>query len=90
LRLQVAGVSNGDEEIVRGEAAPGAKFSLIQLHRGRAVGVTCMNNVREFSSLKRLLGTVALPDRAALADPGTDLRKLLAPPKTEAHGVQPA
>jgi 3-phenylpropionate/trans-cinnamate dioxygenase ferredoxin reductase subunit len=90
LRIQVAGVSHGDEEIVRGEAAPGSKFSLIQLHRGRAVGVTCMNNVREFSSLKRLLGNVALPDRAALADPGTDLRKLLAPPKTEALGAQPA
>jgi len=89
LRIQVAGVSHGDEEIVRGEAAPGSKFSLIQLHRGRAVGVTCMNNVREFSSLKRLLGNVALPDRAALADPGTDLRKLLAPPKTEALGAQP-
>lgn len=81
LRMQVAGVSQGDDEIVRGDAAPGSKFSLIQLHRGRAVGVTCVNNVREFSSLKRLLGEVALPDRAALADPGTDLRKLLAAPK---------
>lgn len=78
LRIQVAGVSNGDDEIVRGEAAVGAKFSLIQLHRGRVVGVTCMNNAREFSSLKRLLGDVPLPDRAALENPQTDLRKLLA------------
>lgn len=82
LRIQVAGLSSGDEEIVRGKAAPGSKFSLIRLQRGRAVGVTCVNNAREFSSLKRLLGNVALPDRAALADPGTDLRKLLAPAKT--------
>lgn len=44
--------------------------------------MTCMNNVREFSLLKRLLCQVALPDRAALADPGTDLRKLLASPIT--------
>jgi 3-phenylpropionate/trans-cinnamate dioxygenase ferredoxin reductase subunit len=78
LHIQVAGVSMGDDEIVRGDASVGAKFSLIQLHRGRVVGVTCMNNVREFSSLKRLLGNEALPDRAVLADPGTDLRKLLA------------
>jgi 3-phenylpropionate/trans-cinnamate dioxygenase ferredoxin reductase subunit len=49
-----------------------------------------MNNAREFSALKRLLGNVALPDRAALADPATDLRKLLAATKTEAFGVQPA
>ncbi|WP_298700142.1 FAD-dependent oxidoreductase [uncultured Variovorax sp.] len=81
LRIQVAGVSQGDDEIVRGDAAPGAKFSLIQLHRGRTVGVTCMNNVREFSTLKRLLGDAPLPHRAALADPATDLRKLLAAPK---------
>lgn len=80
LRLQVAGVSIGDEEIVRGQASTNSKFSLIQLNRGRVVGVTCMNNAREFSSLKRLLGNVAPPDRAALADTGVDLRKLLAPP----------
>lgn len=78
LRLQVAGIPNGDEEIVRGEAAPGASFSLIQLSRGRAVGVTCMNNAREFSLLKRVLGNAAVPDRDTLSDPLSDLRKLLA------------
>jgi len=62
-------------------ASAGSKFALIQLHRGRAVGVTCVNNAREFSSLKRLLGGGPLPDRTALADPGTDLRKLLGPAK---------
>jgi 3-phenylpropionate/trans-cinnamate dioxygenase ferredoxin reductase subunit len=88
LRMQVAGVSTGDEEIVRGEVSVGAKFSLIQLQRGRAVGVTCVNNVREFSSLKRLLGSVPLPDRAALADASIDLRKLLAAPEAEAFGLK--
>jgi 3-phenylpropionate/trans-cinnamate dioxygenase ferredoxin reductase subunit len=86
--MQVAGVSTGDEEIVRGEVSVGAKFSLIQLQRGRAVGVTCVNNVREFSSLKRLLGSVPLPDRAALADASIDLRKLLAAPEAEAFGLK--
>lgn len=81
VRLQVAGLASGDEEIVRGElvAGAGAKFSLIQLQQGRVVGVACVNQARDFAPLKRLLAGSPLPDRAALADPGTDLRKLLAP-----------
>ena len=81
LRIQSAGVSSGDAEIARGDASPDARFSLIQLHRGRAVGVTCVNNAREFSPLKRLLTGCPLPEAAALADPGSDLRKLLGPAK---------
>lgn len=78
LRIQVAGLASGDDEIVRGDMSDGAKFSLIQLHRGSVVGVTCVNNAREFSPLKRLLCASPLPDRAALTDPATDLRKLIA------------
>ena len=79
LRIQVAGLTNGDDEIVRGDMAIGDKFSLIHLLRGQIVGASCVNNVREFTSLKRLIiAGAALPDRAALADPATDLRKLIA------------
>lgn len=78
VRIQVAGLASGDEEIVRGEMAADGKFSLIQLQRGRVVGVACVNNAREFGSLKRLLAGSPLPDRAALADPAVDLRKLMA------------
>lgn len=77
LRMQVAGLAAGEDEIVRGELSAGAKFSLIQLQRGAIVGVSCVNNAREFASLKRLLSSGARPERAALADPATDLRKLI-------------
>ena len=77
LRLQVAGIASGDEQIVRGTVAPGSPFALIQLRQGRAVGVACANNAREFQALKRLLAGAPLPDRKALADPATDLRKLI-------------
>ncbi|WP_096696844.1 NAD(P)/FAD-dependent oxidoreductase [Polaromonas sp. AER18D-145] len=78
LRIQVAGLTNGDDEIVRGDMATGDKFSLIHLSRGQVVGASCVNNAREFTSLKRLITGGSLPDRSALANPGTDLRNLIA------------
>ncbi|MBE0588749.1 MAG: FAD-dependent oxidoreductase [Hydrogenophaga sp.] len=78
LRIQVAGLTNGDDEIARGDMATGEKFSLIHLLRGQVIGASCVNNVRDFTALKRLINSSALPDRATLADPGTDLRKLIA------------
>jgi 3-phenylpropionate/trans-cinnamate dioxygenase ferredoxin reductase subunit len=78
LRIQVAGLTNGDDEIVRGDMATGDKFSLIHLSSGQLVGASCVNNAREFTSLKRLITGGFLPDRSALADPDTDLRNLIA------------
>jgi 3-phenylpropionate/trans-cinnamate dioxygenase ferredoxin reductase subunit len=78
LRIRVAGLTHGDDEIVRGDMASGEKFSLIHLLRGQVVGASCVNNTSEFTSLKRLITSGARPDRAALADPATDLRKLVA------------
>lgn len=78
LRIQVAGLTSGDDEIVRGDMAAGDKFSLIHLSRGQVVGASCVNNVRDFTALKRLITNGAQPDRAALADPGIDLRNLIA------------
>lgn len=77
LRMQVAGIPHGDDEIVRGDMAAGDKFTLIHLLRGQIVGASCVNNVRDFTALKRLITSGARPDRAALADPATDLRKLM-------------
>ncbi|HDR8990747.1 TPA: FAD-dependent oxidoreductase [Burkholderia vietnamiensis] len=76
LRLQVAGLPQGDEEIVRGNLAAGDKFTLIHFLRGQIVGASCVNNTRDFTALKRLITSGARPDRAALADLATDLRKL--------------
>ena len=78
LRIRVAGLTHGDDEIVRGDMASGEKFSLIHLLRGQVVGASCVNNTSEFTALKRLITSGARPDRAALADPATDLRKLVA------------
>lgn len=79
LRIQVAGLASGDEEIIRGELSLDVpKFTLIELQKGRIVGATCVNNARDFSPLRRLLASGAQPERSALTDPATDLRKLAA------------
>lgn len=78
LRMQVAGLPQGDDEIVRGDLAAGDKFTLIHLLRGQIVGASCVNNARDFMALKRLIGSGARPESATLADPATDLRKLAA------------
>jgi 3-phenylpropionate/trans-cinnamate dioxygenase ferredoxin reductase subunit len=77
MKMQVVGLAAGDSEIIRGTPASGEKFALIQVRQGRAVGVACVNNTREFASLKKLLALPRLPDAGALADPSTDLRKTI-------------
>lgn len=84
MRIQVAGLTNGDDEIVRGDIAAGDQFTLIHLLRGQIVGASCVNNVRDFTALKRIITSGARPDRAALADPDTDLRKLIARTSSQA------
>lgn len=75
LRVQCAGLPQGDEEVRRGELASG-RFALIQLRRGRLVGAACVGNARDFGALKKLVGAGASVSLDQLADPATDLRKL--------------
>lgn len=77
LRVQSAGQSAGDDEVARGDLGQG-RFALIQLQQGRIVGAACVNNARDFAVLRRMIAAGASPDRAALTDPTTDLRKLSA------------
>jgi 3-phenylpropionate/trans-cinnamate dioxygenase ferredoxin reductase subunit len=67
-----------DSRCIARSLTTGDKFSLIHLSRGQVVGASCVNNAREFTSLKRLITGDSLPDRSALADPGIDLRNLIA------------
>jgi 3-phenylpropionate/trans-cinnamate dioxygenase ferredoxin reductase subunit len=76
LRIQVAG-STSTQEIVRGTPGPRSKFTLVQVQRGRVVGVACMNNPREFTPIRRLLAEGGATDIRALGDPAVDLGRYL-------------
>lgn len=75
MRLQVAGLAVGGEEILRGDVSDG-KFSLLQIRTGRIVGAACCCNPREFMALKRLIAAGTKPDLDALRDPSVDVSKL--------------
>jgi len=78
LKIQVAGLAGGDQEVVRGDPASG-KASIVQLRDGRMVGACCINNAREFMALKRLIASRARPDLDLLRDPTVDAGKLVTP-----------
>jgi 3-phenylpropionate/trans-cinnamate dioxygenase ferredoxin reductase subunit len=75
LRLQCAGLAQGDDEVLRGDVASG-KFALVQLREGRIVGAACISNPRDFGALKKLVASGLVVGREVWADPATDLRKL--------------
>lgn len=75
LRVQVAGLGAGDDEVLRGDPAQG-RFALIQLLRGRIVGAACVSVPRDFAALRKLIAAGASPARELLADAAIDLRKL--------------
>ena len=76
LKLQMVGFSgDGDSEVVRGEMAAN-QFAVFYLNDGKIVAADAVNSPKEFMLCRRLVGQPA--DPAALADPGTDLKSLLA------------
>ncbi|MDE0273419.1 MAG: FAD-dependent oxidoreductase [Gammaproteobacteria bacterium] len=76
LKLQMVGFSgDGDAEVVRGEMAAN-QFAVFYLSDGKIVAADAVNSPKEFMLCRRLVGQQAAP--AALADPNTDLKSLLA------------
>lgn len=73
LRLQMAGLSTGyDDLVVRGD--PETKsFSIAYLRDGVLIGVDAVNAVKDFMQGRTAIGRFVRPNRVALADPGTPL-----------------
>ncbi|MGI9322840.1 MAG: NAD(P)/FAD-dependent oxidoreductase [Pseudomonadales bacterium] len=81
LKLQMVGFStDADEAIVRGDKAAN-QFAVFYLRGGKVVAVDAVNSPKEFMTGKQLYGKAVDPaGRAALADPGQDLKALLNQP----------
>jgi 3-phenylpropionate/trans-cinnamate dioxygenase ferredoxin reductase subunit len=76
LKLQSVGLSVGhDVAIVRGDPAS-RSFSALYLLEGRVIALDCVNATRDYVQGRKLIETGAVPDPAALADPGVPLRSL--------------
>ena len=76
LKLQIAGLSQGyDEVVIRGN--PDSKsFACFYLKNGVLLAVDAVNSPREFMQAKALIAARAIIDRAALADPAIALKDL--------------
>jgi len=75
LKLQMVGFSaDGDTQVVRGDKA-GNHFAVFYLKNGTLVAADAVNSPREFMVCKQLVGKPVDADK--LADPETDLKKLL-------------
>ncbi len=76
LKLQIAGLNTGYDHVV---VRPGAAAQSHWYYAGdRFLAVDAMNDPRAFMLGKRLLAAGRSPDPAVLADPGADLKTLLA------------
>ena len=78
LKLQTMGLSLGyDETVVRGDPAS-RSFSVIYLRNGKVLALDCVNAVKDYVQGKALVVGGLAPDKAALADPETPLKSLIA------------
>jgi 3-phenylpropionate/trans-cinnamate dioxygenase ferredoxin reductase subunit len=78
INLQMVGLPERWDRVVwRGDPAADRAFSLFYLRDGQVVGANAVNQGRDIAPARKLIETGARPDPAALADPGTSLKKIL-------------
>ena len=79
LKLQIAGLSTGwDEVVLRGDPAT-ERFSALYYSKGRLLAVDAVNAPADYLAVRKALGTGATIDAALAADPATPLKTLIAP-----------
>ena len=74
LKLQIAGLSNGyDEVLIRGKPEE-RSFACVYLRDGRMIALDAINAPRDFMQAKALIASAATPDREKLIDSQTMLK----------------
>lgn len=77
LKLQIAGLSAGyDQVVLRGEPATGS-FSCVYLQDGSIIAVDAINSARDFMQSKALIEARAICDAERISDPDVALKDLL-------------
>ncbi len=77
LHLQIAGLSEGyDEVVMRGDPIE-RSFSCVYLRQDRIIAIDAINSPRDFVQAKQLIANAATPNRQELADAETMLKNLM-------------
>ncbi|MBU4465824.1 MAG: FAD-dependent oxidoreductase [Actinobacteria bacterium] len=80
LKLQIAGLSTGyDQVVVRGEPSS-EKFSVLYYRDGQLIAADCINHPVEFLAIRHALGRGANVPPDAATDTGVPLKKLIVEP----------
>jgi 3-phenylpropionate/trans-cinnamate dioxygenase ferredoxin reductase subunit len=77
LNVQITGEGNAEAEVFRGRPEDG-HFTIFQLRAGRLVGAVTVNQSKFKRQIGELVAAQPALDSAVLADPATDLKKLVA------------
>lgn len=76
LKLQIAGLSQGyDDVVIRGDVHS-RSFSCLYLKEGHLIAVDAINAPRDFMQSKSLIASAAAPDKGRLADTDVMLKDL--------------
>jgi 3-phenylpropionate/trans-cinnamate dioxygenase ferredoxin reductase subunit len=76
LKLQIAGLSDGYDQLVRRGAPDADSFALYYLRSGELIAVDAVSSPRDFMTGRRWIAERKHPDPAGLADPSIDLKTL--------------
>ncbi len=78
LKLQIAGISDGyDDVVIRGNPAE-KSFSCVYLKEGHLIAVDAVNSPRDFMQSKQLIAAKVAVEVGKLADPAVALKDLVA------------
>ena len=78
VKLQIAGFNLGYDETISREGARPGSLSIWYYAKGQLIAVDAINDAKAYVTAKKLLDTGRNADRALIADPGYDLKALLA------------
>ena len=77
VKLQMAGLNSGHDDVARRPGAKAGSESYWYFRGDELLAVEAMNDPRAYMVGKRLIEAGKSPDKAALADPQSDLRALM-------------
>ncbi len=78
LKLQIAGLVDGADQVVRRGDPEAGRFALFHLKQGRLVACEAVNSPPEYMGAQKLIAADASPDPDRLRDPDVAMRELLA------------
>ena len=78
IKLQMAGLSAGHDQIVTRGSVTSESFSFIYYRKGRLIAADCVNNPVDFMGLKQVLAKGVNVPADEIIDAGTPIRQMLA------------